>query len=64
MQRLLLVFSLSALSLSACSTITDQLYLELSFSSYDASPVVLTHFSIEQPLAEIHPELVLIQDKI
>ena len=31
--------------------------LSLSFSSYSASPVVVTHFSIEQELAPITPEI-------
>lgn len=31
--------------------------LSLSFSSYSASPAVVTHFSIEQELAPINPEI-------
>lgn len=41
---------------SACSSRIES--LTLSFSSYAISPVVLTHFSIEQPLAPTQREII------
>ncbi len=39
------------LSVVGCRTAADGDALSLSFSSYRSTPVVLTHFAIEQPLA-------------
>lgn len=44
--------------LSACATAHDLLYLGLGFNSYENTPVILTHYAMEMPLAEIPPMLI------
>ena len=44
--------------LSACVTANDLLYLGLGFNSYENTPVILTHYSMEMPLAETPPMLI------
>ena len=44
--------------LSACTITHDLLYLGLGFNSYENTPVILTHYAMEKPLAETPPMLI------
>ncbi len=44
--------------LSACTITHDLLYLGLGFNSYENTPVILTHYAMEMPLAETPPMLI------
>ena len=57
MEKVISLIATCAL-LSACVTANDQLYLGLGFNSYENTPVILTHYSMEMPLAETTPMLI------
>lgn len=55
MKRLILLFT--PLFCSGCLGGASADTMALMFSSYWSSPVVVTHFAMEGPLGEIHPEI-------
>lgn len=52
-----LALLLTSLSCSGCLAGPSADHMALMFSTYWSSPVVVTHFAIEGPIGEIHPEI-------
>ncbi|SFR34042.1 hypothetical protein [Litoreibacter janthinus] len=55
MRRTLLAVLFAAATLAGCKTSQGSDALALSFSAYKTTPVMVTHFSIEKPLAPTPP---------